>query len=64
MSWQINKILDKVHLTTRQAIQLHSLSIDGVCDIMEEAIHKDIIQWRRREFPEKCINISIIRCRS
>ena len=34
--------LDKVHLTTRQAIQLHSLSIDGVCDTMEEALRNDI----------------------
>ena len=34
--------LDKVHLTTRQAIQLHSLSIDGVCDTMEEALKNDI----------------------
>ncbi|MGL5314743.1 MAG: nitrite/sulfite reductase [Peptostreptococcaceae bacterium] len=34
--------IDKVHLTTRQAVQLHDLSIDDVCDIMEECIHKDI----------------------
>lgn len=34
--------LEKVHLTTRQAIQLHSLSIDGVCDTMEEALRNDI----------------------
>lgn len=34
--------LDKVHLTTRQAIQLHDLSIDGVCDTMEEALKFDI----------------------
>ena len=34
--------LDKVHLTTRQAIQLHSISIDAVCDTMEEAIKNDI----------------------
>ncbi len=47
---QLNKIyeiakkhnLDKIHLTTRQAVQLHDLSIDAVCDIMEEGIHKDI----------------------
>ena len=47
---QLNKLyeiakkynLEKVHLTTRQAIQLHDLSIDDVCDIMEECIHKDI----------------------
>ena len=30
--------LEKVHLTTRQAILLHSLSIDGVCGTMEEAL--------------------------
>lgn len=34
--------LEKIHLTTRQAVQLHDLSIDDVCDIMEECIHKDI----------------------
>ena len=34
--------LEKVHLTTRQAIQLHSLSIDGICDTMEEALKNDI----------------------
>lgn len=30
--------LDKIHLTTRQAIQLHELSIDEICDIMDDAI--------------------------
>lgn len=30
--------IEKLHLTTRQAIQLHNLSIDEVCDIMEEAL--------------------------
>ncbi|MGO5052906.1 nitrite/sulfite reductase [Lachnospiraceae bacterium LCP25S3_G4] len=30
--------LKKVHLTTRQAVQLHDLSIDDVCDIMLDAI--------------------------
>ncbi|MGL5330216.1 MAG: nitrite/sulfite reductase [Peptostreptococcaceae bacterium] len=47
---QLNKIyeiakkynLEKIHLTTRQAVQLHDLSIDDVCDIMTECIHKDI----------------------
>ncbi|MGL5347769.1 MAG: nitrite/sulfite reductase [Peptostreptococcaceae bacterium] len=34
--------LEKVHLTTRQAIQLHDISIDSVCDIMEEALKYDI----------------------
>lgn len=34
--------LEKIHLTTRQAIQLHDLTIDEVCDIMEEGIHKDM----------------------
>lgn len=34
--------LEKIHLTTRQAIQLHDLSIDGVCDVMEEALNNDI----------------------
>ncbi len=43
---QLNKIyeiaikhnLDKIHLTTRQAIQLHDLSINSIVDIMEEGI--------------------------
>ncbi len=30
--------IEKLHLTTRQAIQLHNLSIDNVCDIMEKAL--------------------------
>ena len=30
---------DKIHVTTRQAIQLHDLSLDDVCDIMEDAIN-------------------------
>lgn len=31
-----------LHLTTRQAIQLHDLGIDEVCDIMEEALDNDL----------------------
>ncbi len=34
--------LEKIHLTTRQAVQLHDLSVDQICNIMEEGIHKDI----------------------
>lgn len=34
--------LDKVHLTTRQAIQLHGLSIEDVCSVMKESINKGI----------------------
>lgn len=34
--------LDKIHLTTRQAVQLHDLSIDDVCDIMKDAIDRDL----------------------
>ncbi|WP_349670573.1 nitrite/sulfite reductase [Lacrimispora sp.] len=30
--------LERIHLTTRQAIQLHDLDIDSVCEIMETAI--------------------------
>ena len=48
--------LDKVHLTTRQAIQLHSLSIDGVCDTMEEALKNDILHVEEGKFPR---NVSI-----
>lgn len=34
--------LDKIHLTTRQAVQLHDLDIDSVCDIMKDAIDHDL----------------------
>lgn len=34
--------LDKIHFTTRQAIQLHGLSIDEVCDLMKEALDNNI----------------------
>lgn len=27
--------LEKIHLTTRQAIQLHGLTVDQICNIME-----------------------------
>lgn len=34
--------LDKIHLTTRQAVQLHGLSIDNICNIMKEALLEGI----------------------
>lgn len=34
--------LQRVHLTTRQAIQLHGLNIDEICEIMKEALKNDI----------------------
>lgn len=34
--------LKQIHFTTRQAIQLHDLTIDQVCDIMKEAIDHDL----------------------
>lgn len=34
--------LDKIHLTTRQAVQLHDLGIDDVCDIMKDAIDHNL----------------------
>lgn len=34
--------LQWIHLTTRQAIQLHGISIDEVCDAMEEGINKGL----------------------
>jgi sulfite reductase beta subunit-like hemoprotein len=34
--------LDKIHFTTRQAIQLHGLKIDEICDLMKEALDNDI----------------------
>ena len=43
----INSYVDKynleaIHLTTRQAVQLHNLGIDDVCDIMEDAIDNNL----------------------
>lgn len=37
-----NYKVECLHLTTRQAIQLHNLGIDDVCDIMEEAIDHNL----------------------
>lgn len=34
--------IPRLHLTTRQAIQLHDLGIDNVCDIMSEAIDHNL----------------------
>lgn len=34
--------LDKIHLTTREAVQYHNLSIDKVCNIMKDGIENDI----------------------
>lgn len=34
--------LDGIHFTTRQAVQLHDLDVDGICDIMEEGIKNNI----------------------
>lgn len=34
--------LEQIHLTTRQAMQLHGRTIDEICDIMKEGIHKGI----------------------
>ena len=34
--------LEKIHITTRQAVQLHGLTVDQICNIMEEGINKDI----------------------
>lgn len=36
--WASRYNLEWVHPTTRQAVQLHGLGIDDVCDIMEEAL--------------------------
>ena len=36
--WAVKYKLDWVHPTTRQAIQLHGMTIDEVCDLMEEAL--------------------------
>lgn len=34
--------IDKIHFTTRQAVQLHDLDVDEVCNIMEEGIKNNI----------------------
>lgn len=34
--------LERIHITTRQAVQLHDLDIDAVCDIMHDAIDHDL----------------------
>ena len=34
--------LEKIHFTTRQAVQIHDLSIDQVCDMMKDAIDHDL----------------------
>lgn len=34
--------VNKIHLTTRQAIQIHDLDIDDVCDIMKECLKYDL----------------------
>ncbi|MBC2580222.1 nitrite/sulfite reductase [Clostridium sp. DJ247] len=34
--------LGGIHLTTRQAIQLHGLSIDEICEVIKEGIEKDM----------------------
>ncbi|WP_027128102.1 nitrite/sulfite reductase [Fusobacterium perfoetens] len=34
--------IERLHLTTRQAIQLHDLGIDDVCDIMSESIDNNL----------------------
>jgi len=34
--------LKSVHLTTRQSIQLHGLSLDETCEVMEEGLKNDI----------------------
>lgn len=34
--------LNEIHLTTRQAVQLHNLSIDDVCDIMLDGIDNNL----------------------
>lgn len=34
--------LESIHITTRQAIQLHGITIDEVCDVMKEGINKGL----------------------
>lgn len=46
MKWLIDKAkennLDKMHFTTRQAIQFHELDIDPLCNLMKEALEIDL----------------------
>lgn len=41
-AWAKECNIDNIHLTTRQAIQLHSITIDDVCDIMKKGLDKEI----------------------
>ncbi|WP_194191720.1 nitrite/sulfite reductase [Clostridium chrysemydis] len=41
--WATRYKLESVHPTTREAVQLHGLTIDEVCDVMEEALDYGII---------------------
>jgi ferredoxin-nitrite reductase len=34
--------LDKIHFTTREAVQYHNLSVDAVCGIMKDGIENDV----------------------
>lgn len=46
MKWICNMAerhgLEKIHLTTREAIQYHSLSIDQICEVMKEGIENNV----------------------
>lgn len=46
MKWLLTKAeenkMERIHFTTRQAIQFHELSIDAICDLMKEALENDI----------------------
>ena len=35
--------LGGIHFTTRQAIQYHGLTIDGICDLMQDALKNNIL---------------------
>jgi len=34
--------LESIHITTRQAMQLHGITVDEVCEVMEEGINKGL----------------------
>ena len=44
-----NMILGGIHFTTRQAIQLHGLTLDGACDLMKEALRVNNIYTEELE---------------
>ena len=47
--------MEQIHFTTRQSIQFHGLSIDSVCDLMEEGLEHDIYTGGGGYFPKNIV---------